>query len=112
MWTILPEIEENQGIKSKRLGYTYLHGELEKECGYDIYGFINCELPLVKEDCSYIDDSALKNGDYPCVYKNKKCTLYFWHDNINRPHGLVVYNDDKESVRYAKEMLKLKPIFI
>jgi hypothetical protein len=113
MWTIVPDTQENYDeLKPKRLSYTYLHGQLESDCGYDCYGISNCDLPLKKDSDTMIDHTLLKDGEYPCVYNNKPCTLYFWHCSINHPHGLVVYNDDLDSVEYAKSKLLEKPVSI
>lgn len=110
MWTIIPDTQETD-LKTKRLSYTYLHGQLETDCGYDCYAFANCDLP-VHDNSNYIDHNQLKDGEYPCIYQNKSCTLYFWHCNRNSPHGLIVYNNDLESVEYAKNKLKEKSNFI
>ena len=112
MWEIIPSIEKFEGVKGKRLGYTYLHGKLEEECGYDIYRIKNCDLPLHYPSSTYINDTEMKDGKYPCHYQGKDCTLYFWHSSDQRPHGLVVYNDDKESCKYAQENMDKKSFSI
>lgn len=109
MWQIVSSKDKKLNeLKPKRISYTYLHGKLEEDCEHDVYGFINCDLPLEKEGYSYVDDTKIEDGKYPCEYENKLCTLYFWHCLMKKPHGLVVYNDDYESIQYAKKCLNEK----
>jgi hypothetical protein len=101
-------------LKPSRLTWTYLHGQLETDCGYDCYGMINHNFPTHNDEPRRIDHSRIEDGKYAMEYKGKKCTLYFWHDDFERPqpHGLVVYDDDAESVAYAEECLIKKPTHI
>ncbi len=112
MWEIIPSTSKFEHIKGKRISFTYLNGKLHEDCGYDIYSLINCDLPLDSESSIYIEDKSIEDGKYPCHYQGKPCTLYFWHCSMNRPHGLVVYDDDKESCEYAQQNLDEKSFTI
>lgn len=103
---IIPDTDTNYDVlKPARLTWTYLHGELESDCGYDGYGMINHSFPTDPNEPRRIDHSRIEDGKYAMEYEGKKCTLYFWHSNDGRPHGLVVYDDDTESVEYAEKSL-------
>lgn len=90
-----------------RLSYTYLHGQLETDCGYDCYSIANpSEYGFeVVEQGYYIIEDENKSGIIPCIYKDKECTLFLWiRPNFRKQWGgLVVYNDDKEAYNYAIE---------
>ena len=92
-----------EGIQG-RLPYTYLHGKLQDDCDYDCYNVIGFEdYGFKREDYMSIIVDETKSGIYECVYNNKECTLYLWthKEGITSYCGLVVYNDDIESVEYA-----------
>lgn len=111
MWEIITNSEISDKSIIKRLGYTYLHGKLEEDAGHDVYCLKNCDLPadiLTRR----IEQSSLKDGMYPCIFNNKPCTLYYWKCNFNDYHGLVVYDDDSESVKYANDCLNNKETVI
>jgi len=106
MWEIVSNSEMNSdnNYVIKRLGFTYLHGKLEDDAGHDIYLLKNCELPA-DILTTIIEQDSLKDGMYPCHFNNKPCTLFYWKCTFNRYHGLVVYDDDIESVKYANDCL-------
>jgi hypothetical protein len=112
MWTIIPDHQRNYDkLNPKRLSHTYLHGKLEDDCGYDCYGLTNCELKTKENHPSSIDHTKLNDGEYPCIYKKKKCTLFYWTGTFHQEyhgHGLVCYNDDLESIEYAKKCMNDK----
>jgi hypothetical protein len=108
MWEIISTNQDNYNeLKPKRISYTYLHGKLEKDAGFDCYGIINSDLEVEEDGDDYVNTNKLEAGKYPCLYKGKQCTLYFWKNNMNN-RGLVVYNDDLASVKYAKECFEKK----
>ncbi len=110
MWQIIPENKPGLDFPTfKKLSFTYLHGKLQDDAGYDIYLFDNCELET--DGVFFIDHKKMEDGKYPCQYNDKPCTLYFWHDKSERPHGLVVYDDDLEFVEEAESKLTEKPFF-
>lgn len=108
-WQIIPHTHPDcDRLKPKRIEFTYLHGQLQMDCGYDVYGFVNCSLPTADSESEYIQHDKLNNGMYPCTFKGHLCTLFFWHDNTGKPRGLVTYNTDIPAFEHAKKMLSLK----
>lgn len=110
MWQIISDLNPlYDELKPKRISYTYLHGKLEKDCGYDCFGFVDCELPLQYNCDTYIDTAEMVGGIYPCEYNGKGCLLYLWFTpNKNRysgseSHGLAVYDDDIEAIQWAEK---------
>lgn len=97
--------------KQGRLGYTYLHGQLEEDCGFDCYNIANPEeFGFIIEDSNakyastLITPKSSQQGLIKCQYKRKPCTLFLWMDNFrDHFHGLVVYDFDKESYAYAEK---------
>jgi len=79
---------------SKRIPFTYLHGKLESENGYDIF--------------SIAEPVPTEAGIYPCLVGKVKATLYFWLTSFGETHGLVVANDDFEAIQYAEKCYKEK----
>lgn len=72
MYKIIPDTDkEYENLKPKRIPFTYLHGKLQEDCGYDCYGFVDCDLKTRDDSSTYIDDSFLEDGEYPCTYKGK-----------------------------------------
>lgn len=89
----------------------YLHGELEKEVGYDTGIFLNLEsFETIIEKCyfngnkEYFNVVYLKDGIYDVEVLNidKPCIGYFWiaDDNVPKLRGLVAFKDDKEAIDY------------
>jgi len=110
---IVSDLDPNyDALNPSRLTWTYLHGKLESDCGYDCYGMIDHSFPTDPNEPRRIDHSKIEDGKYAMEFDNKKCTLYFWHSHDGRPHGLVVYDDDVESVEYAEKSLIKKPYSI
>lgn len=79
-----------------RKGFTYLHGQLQYENGYDIFGVV---APF-----------DFRPGIYPCkvIGFEKEATFYLWNGTDLRLHGLVVFNDDLKEVEYAKKCYESK----
>jgi hypothetical protein len=100
MWEIIAYHDKNNHNDLVRLGWTYLHGKLEEDAEYDVYLIKNSDL---KADTLTKRTEKLKTGKYPCHYKNKPCTIYYWVNEYNDAHGLVVYDDDEKSVLYAEK---------
>lgn len=82
-----------------RINWTYLHGKLEEEIGYDIYTVANCTL------------HNLQKGIYSLNYNGKSCLLYYWITTF-KDTGLVVYEDDLEANIYAKSKYEEEATFI
>lgn len=79
----------------------YLHGRAEAQAGFDI-------------PSSNVDLSTLENGVYDTKL-NEKCgyTLFMWRTKSGGMlRGLVVENEDENSVEYAKNLYNKQPIFI
>lgn len=100
MWEIIAYKDKDNHKDLVRLRWTYLHGKLEDDAEYDVYLIKNSDLNI-----NYLTKRVenLKTGKYPCHFNNKPCTIYFWITEYNDPHGLVVYDDDIESVSYAEK---------
>ena len=97
---------KNQG----RFSYTYLHGDLETDCGFDCYNIAN---PLdfgFEMDAVFIKEDPAKCGIIKCQYKRKPCTLFLWMDR--HYHGLVVYDSDIDAYKYAEDCYNRKEILI
>lgn len=103
MWEIIAYHDKDKHNDLVRLGYTYLHGKLEDDAGYDVYLIKNSDLNNLTKR---VED--LKTGKYPCYFNNKPCTIYYWESGSNHPHGLVVYDDDTESVSYTEKCFNEK----
>ena len=101
--TIIPHTEKYNSLidSTTRISYTYLHGKLEQDAEYDIFGF--------KE---IVDVN--KEGIFECTYEGKECVFYVWFTGITlidsdtqeqfkRMAGLCVYSDDIESSLYAMQ---------
>ena len=109
---IVPDTQEKnipEGIQG-RLSYTYLHGRLEDDCGYDCYNLVGFEKFGFeqKDEYSSIIVDVDKTGLYPCTYQETACTLFLWVGNDNTYRGLIVYNDDEIGYRHAKYVYELK----
>ena len=96
---------------SKRLAWTYLHGKLQDEVGYDIYQIDNTNWDFSRnEEGGYFEEN-IPTGIYECEYNGKKCLLYYWMCS-RRQHGLVVYKDDLAANEYALRKYNEKSSFI
>ena len=77
----------------------YLHGKLETMNGYDICSFLLGNRPK--------DDTMMKAKVYIDECTIVYATLFYWEvreSPTNRYYkGLVVMNDDKEALEYAKD---------
>ncbi len=102
---IIPYTEKFENIESARVSWSYLHGQLEDDAGYDCFGV---------QGVDEVDGKAiLKEGIYSCSFNDKECTLYYWCcSGIEGHKGLAVYNDDEKSVKYAKKCFDNKESFI
>ncbi len=115
---IIPETKKYEDVKRiRRISYCYLHGNLQNDAGYDIFGFLDfiADVPVDKIDGEYyIEPGIIEDGIYPCEFEGKACTFFYWN-NKQRPGGhggLVVYNDDKDAYEEAKECYNNKTIFL
>lgn len=90
--------------KTIRIPYTYLHGKLEKDVGYDCYELaLKEELFQLNENDRVIVDPK-NNGMYQLFFNTKACTMFLWTiDGTPKQRGLVVYNEDIKSYTYALE---------
>ena len=100
--------EEYAGLPLSSCGYWYLHGELEKDNGYDLALAV-----LTPENSKIIelDDKDLYiNGEvnvevFGC---NRLCKGFFYTLPIKGSwiqRGLVCYADDKEACKYAYDKM-------
>ena len=111
--TIISDLHPNyDSMGCVRISWTYLHGKLESDAGYDCYGVLNCVFPVREDIPQLVDRTKMETGIYPCQYQDKPCTLYFWKCTYLDPHGLVVYDDDVDAVAYAKKKYDEKSTFI
>ena len=100
---INPENREGQygsDLPTKKMWYTYLHGELQTLHGYDQFGIIG-EPPVYE-------------GIYPAEvvgYENDPATLFLWQGSITQ-RGLVVLNRDEEGIKYAREQYEKRVNFL
>lgn len=103
MWKILTE--STKGKKLKRIGYCYLHGELETDCEHDVFYLTNAP------DLAYRADSKhyvkIEDGIYPAIYNNKACTIFVW-SGLDGQKGLAVYNSDIKAYHYASKAYATK----
>lgn len=86
--------ESRFDFPSKRIPFTYLHGKLQNDNGYDIF--------------SIAEPAPTEEGIYPCLVGKVKATFYLWKTSYGDTHGLVVANDDFESIEYAEKCYKEK----
>lgn len=98
IYTIVPFTEKYEAIKKQRVHWSYLHGKIETDAGFDIFG-IKERIPT-------------KDGIYKCVFEKKECTMFLWNRMGSSPSGLVVYNDDKNAYEDAENKYKNKEMFI
>ena len=70
----------------------YLHGKLEDDAGFDLFGISGIE-------------EELSDGVYDCQFRGKPCRMWIWTPKgcIGRQKGLVAYLSDLKSVLYAQE---------
>lgn len=97
MLTIIPDTSEYKNIKNKFMSGIYLHGKLEQEVGYDLFGIAELE-------------KCLPDGVYDCNFKDIPCKMWIWslRGSENHQKGLVVYADDSESMDYAESCYNKK----
>lgn len=84
---------------SKRIGFTYMHGILQDDNGYDIFSICAPNVPT-------------STGIYPAkvlgrAEDDNEATFYLW-TNGNLHTGLLVLNRDKDAVEYAEECYRKK----
>lgn len=75
-------------------GFVYLHGELEKQNGYDLVSTETLEEQEL-EDGIYDVEVYLHDG------KVKPGKLYYWKNSNNLQRGLIVNPDKEEDVKFA-----------
>ena len=112
---IIPETKEfdEQSKDAIRISYTYLHGDLQNDAGYDIFGIkgwaLLDSLNLENNYLTRVREDVDLTGEHACEFNGKPCTFFLWTDTSRRDidahkyRGLVVYNDDKEYYDHAKE---------
>lgn len=83
-----------------RMTFCYLHGNAEKDNGFDCFGVVN-EVPQYA-------------GIYPAtiMHNPKPCTFFLWNTTGDHQHGLVVYNDDEQAYKDAEEKYHRRAISI
>lgn len=113
MMKIIPETEKYKDVKGvRRISYCYLHGALQNEVDYDIFGFLDfIDVPIDKDSGEYyIEPNAIEDGIYPCEFEGNPCTFFYWKGKFSTPNhrGLVVYDNDEDSYKYAKECYEKK----
>lgn len=90
--------------KTRLLDFVYLHGALEEKNKYDLIG-VTEETYCVITAChfgKFSVDVILSNGE------KEHGILFYWHDNQNRRHGLVVSGTDIESMVYAQDKFYIR----
>lgn len=80
--------------ETKRIAGTYLHGLVQYDNGYDIFGIIGT-LPT----CAGIYPAKILGR----TENDNDCTLFLWLDNNSHPRGLVVLNREEYAMKFAKE---------
>lgn len=79
---------------TKRITGTYLHGLLQSDNGFDIFGIIG-EVPNV-------------TGIYPAKvlgrHNDDDATFFLWVGSDKKTHGLVILSREIKAMNYAKEM--------
>jgi hypothetical protein len=114
---IIPQTKKYEDVKGvKRISYCYLHGQLEADAEYDVFGFLDfiADVPQDDDGEYYINHEIIKDGVYPCQFEGKPCTFFYWHNEyrVAGHAGLVVYNDDIKSYEYAKKCYENKNVNI
>jgi hypothetical protein len=102
-WIVYPEPFASSEVMDglKRFNHTYLHGEMEKANGYDIFNVGNCELPTRDGDY-YIQSWAVEDGIYRMKdCNNQNCLLFLWNAKGFDYRGLCVYETDIPAVSEA-----------
>lgn len=115
---IIPHVEkfEAEYGNAKHIPFTFLHGKLEEDAGYDVFSLSCYEDIFVgaKIISTSFDESSIAQGIYPCTFNDKECTLFLWdveECGITKK-GLVAYNDDLSAFEYAKKCYENKERFI
>jgi hypothetical protein len=98
IYTIIPDVDKYEYTPKNRVKWTYLHGRLEDDVKYDIFGVA--------------ETVPIQDGIYKCQYEGKPCTMFLWNRFSTEPSGLVVYNDDLTAYEYALKKYTEKSIVI
>jgi hypothetical protein len=85
-------VDNNQ--TTRRIAGTYLHGLLQSDNGFDIFGIIG-EVP---------DFSGIYPAKVLGRHNDDNATFFLWVGSDKRPHGLVVLTREEKAMTYAKEM--------
>ena len=74
-----------------RFSGTFLHGDIEKEYRHDIFAFD--------------DDEGFFYGENKLIINNRNATFFLWESTtvMDKFRGLLVYDDDEESYKWAME---------
>lgn len=93
----------NDSIKEghQPVSISYLHGKLESKVGYDIGVCLNGENIVIHNQDN--NRNKVIEGVYSVkiVDYDNPCTAYLWNDKYDRPRGLIVDDEDAESIKYA-----------
>lgn len=108
---IIPFTDENKDIKKVKISWTYLHGKLEEDATYDIFGFKD-EFMGHKTSIDSKTDLGFQQAVIECEYKGKECLLYLWRNNTSLQTGYAVYRDDEEANKQALKKMMEKSDFI
>ena len=91
------EIVKQYTDGSVKIPYTFLHGQLNTDNSYDLFGVIG------------ISEDQLKEGKIDCYYKGKPCTLFLWiNPKYNHLTGICCYNDDKDTFKRCENLYNNK----
>jgi hypothetical protein len=94
---IFPEHENNSSIEEiKNMPYCYLHGQLENEIGFDLFGISNHP-----QNWDFDNTNTIPKGIYEGTYNAKDCVLYLWQSKMFGLRGLCVYKDDIDANMFA-----------
>ena len=98
--------------------FVYLHGDLEKEVGYDL---VFCDSALTNIRRNGDLDTGIFDVNIVVPNLNNKtynAIIFYWEDNQNttnivgKTHGLICLKNDEEACKYALEIYKNKSMCI
>lgn len=89
--------------KFKFVNNLLLYGILARENEFDVAAADEALYTLLK------NNKSAEFNNVECVLTNTsiyKCIVFWWIDDLNRQHGLVVRQDDARAIAFAREKLK------
>jgi hypothetical protein len=98
--SIIPSNHYNHelGLDYPFANWHYLHGNLESDAGYD---------------CFHVNKIPDTDGLFSCIVQFDKYAIHAywfkWSDLQGRQHGLVVQQNDIESIEFAMQKYMAKP---